>query len=51
MIDWQRVQELFLNSVDLLPEERARYLKSACGDNAELLLELESLHAADQDSG
>ena len=50
MIDWQHVQDLFLNSVDLPPAERARYLKSVCGDNAELLLELESLHAADQDS-
>ena len=51
MSDWQRVQTLFLDSVDLPIDERIRYLDTACGDDQELRLEIESLLATDEDSG
>src|SRR5215469_16563820 len=41
--NWQRVQRLFLEAVDLSPEERVRFLDSACGDDAEIRSEVESL--------
>ena len=40
---WQRVQSLFLEAVDLSPEERVRFLDSACADDAEVRREVESL--------
>src|SRR5579872_635889 len=40
---WERVQEIFLEAADLRPPERAAYLDSACGDDAGLRLEVESL--------
>jgi len=51
MSDWQRVQTLFLDSVDLPVAERIRYLDTACGGDEELRLEIESLLATDEDSG
>jgi len=41
--NWERVQEIFLEAADLRPSERATYLDSACGDDAGLRLEVESL--------
>jgi len=51
MSDWQRVQTLFLDSVDLPIDERIRYLDTACGGDEELRFEIESLLATDEDSG
>jgi serine/threonine protein kinase/tetratricopeptide (TPR) repeat protein len=51
MSDWQRVQTLFLASVDLPTEERSRFLEEVCADDDELLKEIESLLATDADSG
>jgi len=51
MSDWQRVQTLFLDSVDLPVDERIRYLDTACGGDDELRHEIESLLATDEDSG
>lgn len=44
---WERVQELFLEASDLPPEERARFLEAACGNDIELRREVESLLAHD----
>jgi tetratricopeptide (TPR) repeat protein len=51
MSDWQRVQTLFLASVDLPVEERDSFLHGCCDDDPELLREIQSLLAADEDSG
>ena len=51
MSDWQRVQQLFLEAVDLPPEERAGFLERCCADNPELLGDIASLLEADMDSG
>jgi tetratricopeptide (TPR) repeat protein len=47
MSDWQRVQTLFLAAVDMLPDERDRFLEGACADDVELREEIESLVATD----
>src|SRR5215467_432394 len=41
--NWQRVQRLFLEAADLSPDERVRFLDSACGDDPEIRREVESL--------
>jgi eukaryotic-like serine/threonine-protein kinase len=46
--DWERVQNLFLEASDLPPEERARFLETACGNDLELRREVESLLAHDR---
>ena len=51
MSDWQRVQQLFLEAVDLPSGERARFLQRCCADNPELLGDIESLLEADGDGG
>src|SRR5439155_15220548 len=40
---WERVQEIFHEAVDMCSAERERFLDSACGDDAGLRLEVESL--------
>jgi hypothetical protein len=50
MSDWQRVQDLFLDSVDLPVEERVLFLQSSCKGDPELFAEVESLITADRDS-
>ena len=48
MIDpqlWERVKELLDSCLDLEPRERARWLDQACGGDAELRREVESLLA------
>jgi eukaryotic-like serine/threonine-protein kinase len=45
--DWERVQSLFVEASDLPPEERARFLETACGNDIELRREVESLLAHD----
>src|SRR6516165_5736473 len=49
MNDWERVQELFLMTVELPVEEQTRFLHSMRDD--ELRAEVESLLASDCDSG
>ncbi|HEY4382819.1 MAG TPA: protein kinase [Acidobacteriaceae bacterium] len=51
MNDWQQVQQLFLEAVDLPLEERTRFLERCCANNPELLGDIESLLEADSDSG
>jgi hypothetical protein len=48
--DWERVQEIFLAASDLPVEGQSGYLDAACGDDAELRAEVESLlHAGATD--
>jgi eukaryotic-like serine/threonine-protein kinase len=51
MSDWQRVQQLFLEAVDLPPGERTSFLERCCADNPELRSDIETLLDADSDSG
>jgi serine/threonine protein kinase/tetratricopeptide (TPR) repeat protein len=51
MISWERVQELFLRTVDLPAEERRRLLDAWCEQDPELRAEVESLLASDCDRG
>src|SRR5258707_9640489 len=51
MSDWQRIQQIFLELVDLNSADRAVMLQKLCGDDADLRAEVESLLAADEDSG
>ncbi len=44
---WQRVESLFEQALDVEPEERARWLTSNCPDDRELRDEVERLLAAD----
>lgn len=44
---WERVQSLFVQAADLRPEERARFLDTACADDKETRREVESLLAHD----
>jgi len=48
---WQRIENLFLASVDLPAEEQARFLEMSCAGDAELLSEIRSLIASDPGSG
>jgi eukaryotic-like serine/threonine-protein kinase len=40
---WQRVEEIFQDAVDLLPEERARYVSQVCAGDSQLRRDVESL--------
>ena len=42
---WQQVTELFEQALELTPDARGEFLKSACGSNLDLLREVESLLA------
>jgi len=44
---WRRVDELFNAAIDLSAGQRPAYLHSACGDDSELRVEVESLLEAD----
>ena len=44
---WEKIQELFEAAVDLQGAERVRYLDHACGQDAQLRAEVESLLASD----
>jgi hypothetical protein len=48
---WQRAQELFEQALNRRPEERASFLTEACGDDAELRAEVESLLEHDAQAG
>lgn len=45
--NWERIQSLFLQALDLAPAERASFLQAACADDTELRSEVESLIAHD----
>jgi serine/threonine protein kinase len=51
MSDWQQVQQIFLEAVDLPIEDRAQFLERCCANNPELLGDVESLLVADSDCG
>jgi Tol biopolymer transport system component len=44
---WDHVQNVFLQALDLRPEERAAFLETACAGNPEMRREVESLLAHD----
>lgn len=44
---WERIQSLFVQAADLRPEERARFLDTACAEDKETRREVESLLAHD----
>lgn len=41
--NWDRIQSIFLQALDLSPEQRAAFLDTACVDDAEVRREVESL--------
>jgi len=45
---WQEVKAVLAAALERAPAERASYIRQACGDNAELLNEVESLIAYEQ---
>src|SRR5262245_20283647 len=47
---WQQIKDLFQSAMDVPAEERATFLDSACGNDAGLRSEVESLLAADRNS-
>jgi len=49
MENWERIQSLFLEVLDLRPEQRAPFLDAACADDSEMRQEVESLLAHDSD--
>ena len=48
---WRQVQELFEAAVEMEPDRRKQFLEAACANDQELLREVESLLAADQQAG
>ena len=47
--DWQKVEELLHEAMALAPEQRAEFLDAACGSDAELRAELNSLLMVGED--
>jgi len=45
---WERVSELFNDALDLPAEKRRSFLEEACGDDAELLREVEEMLAEEE---
>jgi eukaryotic-like serine/threonine-protein kinase len=48
---WLRIEEIFQAAADCAPDARSAFLDSACGANAELRREVESLLASHESSG
>src|ERR1700677_2389049 len=48
---WNQVQNLFVEAADMPPEERGAFLDTACGDDADLRRELDSLFQYDSEPG
>src|SRR3989475_12254716 len=48
---WERTKEILEQALCLAPEERQAYLESACGVDADLRMEVESLIAAHEEAG
>jgi eukaryotic-like serine/threonine-protein kinase len=49
--DWQRIKELFNEAVEYEPAARARFLTEACAGDAQLLAQVVSLIASDEEAG
>ena len=49
--EWEKVSEIFHSAAELDGEARSRFLDEACGDDASLRREIESLLAANSDAG
>ena len=47
--DWHSIKSIFLEAIELAPDERDGFLSRACGDDVSLRGEVESLLAAHQD--
>ncbi len=48
---WKRAEDLFYEAVEVDPAERQAWVKAACGEDTELLAEVESLLECDQAAG
>jgi eukaryotic-like serine/threonine-protein kinase len=48
---WKRVREVFDGALEVTPDERRAFLDSACGSDAELRQEVESLLRSDEGAG
>jgi serine/threonine protein kinase len=48
---WEKIKEIYDRALDLSSEERDGFLAKACGDDADLCREVESLLAAHDDAG
>ena len=48
---WQKVEEIFQAAVDLLPEERARYIAQVCANDTTLKNDVESLLSQHDSAG
>src|ERR687895_2149316 len=48
---WQKVEEIFQAAVDLLPEERARYIAQVCANDTTLRRDVESLLSQHDSAG
>jgi hypothetical protein len=48
---WDRVKELFQAALEQPPDKRVPFLREACGDDREVLREVESLLAAHEQAG
>ena len=46
--NWERIQSVFLEAAELSPDERVRFLDTACAGDRELRREVESLLAHDR---
>ncbi len=49
--EWDQLQEVFLDALELPAEERAAFLERACGDDAGMRAEVESMLAAEEAGG
>lgn len=47
---WRKIKEIFASVVDVEPEARSEFLRRACGDDAKLKREVESLLAAHEEA-
>ena len=48
---WLQVESIFQTALDLVPEERSRYLSQVCAEDASLLNEVENLLAQHDSAG
>ena len=48
---WRQVKEIFDRAVECGPATRVEYIRERCGDDEELLREVESLLASDPETG
>ena len=48
---WQQVEAIFQAALDLVPEERGRYLSEVCADDVSLKDDVESLLSQHESAG